>query len=97
MNSKLPNGWEDVSNPQHFELELQKEISQSHVLFGLQVIAVAKSINSDDVVFKILAENSFRYALVHLSFSGKHESTPNFPLTKVFNNMESLLSHLKTQ
>lgn len=66
--------------------ELQREIPQGHILFGVSVSPVARRGDRDVVLFSIL-DGSDRVALVHMTWS--IETSPNYPRTKVFESLRS--------
>lgn len=70
-----------------FEEELQKELSPNHPLYGQIVVAIARHLGRDDVLFRVEAKLK-RYAVVHLTWSGKHEPWPTFPATKFFDSID---------
>ena len=87
-----------------FEAELQKEIKKTsgeywgpvksttkHVLADYECFAVCKSIQSDDILFSVHDNNGSdkSYALVHLTFAGKQEENPKFPLTTLFDSFDA--------
>ncbi|SFD86497.1 hypothetical protein SAMN05518672_103581 [Chitinophaga sp. CF118] len=87
-----------------FETELQKEIknasseywglvksTRKHILTDYECSAVCKNIQSDDILFSIHNNNTSdkSYALVHLTFSGKQEGKPKFPLTTLFDSFDA--------
>lgn len=75
--------WEGVTNNDRLENELQKELSQHHILYGKEVKAIARRRDTDDVIFEIAAG---KYALVHLSWQGQPANTAEYPQTKLFDH-----------
>lgn len=67
------------------ELELEKEIKNGHILFGLLSKVLAKREDCDVV----MVQNERGYFIVHLTWSGKAEKE-NFPLTEHFETLDSL-------
>jgi hypothetical protein len=63
------------------QTELHSELSASHSLFGLSVVALARRCDQDDVLFE-LADG--RVAEVHLTWSRKPERDPHWPRTTIF-------------
>lgn len=83
----VPNGLRD-----NLLGELQRELSEGHLLFGEEsVAAVAKCGGCDDVVFSIDGERFIRWARVHLTWSGRPE-TPPLPRTHEFQNFRSSMT-----
>ncbi|GAB4030344.1 hypothetical protein GCM10028774_04790 [Spirosoma jeollabukense] len=70
--------------------ELQKEINQHHPLFGKSVELIGRSLADDDCLFK-LADGSFEYCVVHLTWTGRREPSPNFPGVSFFTTWESFV------
>ena len=68
------------------EAELKREVRDEHPLFGLDVEAIAKRDDSDDVLFKIVG--SPRVAVVHLTWRGEQEKDPRWPYAVVFGSLE---------
>ena len=65
------------------ESELEKEISPAHPLFGRKVISVGRRGDRDDVLF-FLPDNPFPLAVVHLTWTGKKETNPEWPHTTFY-------------
>jgi len=72
--------WEciDLNYGNSCENELYKELSPGHILFALKAKAIARRDDCDDVLFEII-DNSKRYAMVHLTWSGREESNGKWP------------------
>ena len=67
--------------------ELQKEISPQHVLHGLTVVAVARRIDCDDVLFATV-DPAMLLAVVHLTWAGRMESDRRWPHTTGYKSWE---------
>jgi hypothetical protein len=63
------------------EEELAKEICERHELYGQAVSAIAKDKGSDDALF-LLPDG--RVAHVHLTWKGRRETDPIWPVTAIF-------------
>lgn len=87
-----------------FDTELQKEIKKTssslfgilkstskHILADYECSAVCKYGRADDILFSIHNTNGSEkcYALVHLTFSGKTEYNPAFPITTLFDSFDA--------
>lgn len=72
------------NNENYFTAELNKEVTQNHLLFGKKLIPIAKDDASDDVLFK--DENS--YYIVHLIYTTSRDE--GFPKYKYFKEIEEL-------
>ncbi|MGD9125978.1 MAG: hypothetical protein PVH19_01260 [Planctomycetia bacterium] len=67
--------------------ELQREIANDHLLWGKKVRAIARRIDSDDVLFEVEGIEP-TYAVVHLTYSGKREQDPTFPAVTLFSSLD---------
>jgi hypothetical protein len=76
--------WEATSAG--LEMELEKEISQNHPLFGLKVTSVARRIDKDDVLF-YLPDSIPSLAKVHLTWKGSVEINPRLPRTTFYRDV----------
>lgn len=63
--------------------ELQKELPPQHVLHGVQVVAVARRIDCDDVLFAT-TDPMKPLAVVHLTWTGRTESALKWPHTTLY-------------
>ncbi|MNH84977.1 hypothetical protein D3C73_374110 [compost metagenome] len=88
----LETPWESVTSDRanSFQKELNRELSESHLLFGKSATAVAHRIDNDVVIFWIGELD--KYALVHLTWS-KYNSL-GYPKTHLF-SLDDLSSHCK--
>jgi hypothetical protein len=66
------------------EIELQREMSVGHVLFGRTVKAIGTRQDCDDVLF-YLGERAPRFAVVHLTYN--RETRPEWPSTELFESL----------
>jgi hypothetical protein len=64
-------------------VELQREILQSHPLYGKNLRAIAQRTDCDDVLFDVDSDD-FAYAVVHLTWTGEPEKASCWPDTQVF-------------
>jgi hypothetical protein len=76
--------WEVVSDANATKLrqELALELSDDHPLLGMKLEAVARSVATDDVVFRLPDE---RFVQVHLTWIGKADCPP-WPVHCVYAN-----------
>lgn len=84
---KLP--W--ASCDEHLEEQLQKEVSQGHVLYGVKAKAIARRVDTDDVLFE-LADHEFNFAMVHLTWQEK-PSSPEWPYTEMYRDFSDWANH----
>jgi hypothetical protein len=70
------------------EIELKRELSREHMLYGVRAVSVAQRTDCDDVLFQL---DNFRqpFAVVHLTWSGKPDLFPQFPSTTLFDSFEA--------
>ena len=74
------------------EIELEKEIGNGHPLHGKEAIAVGRRNDQDDVLF-FLPNNSQPLAVVHLTWKGSTEQSPEWPRTKFYSSLEDWIQH----
>ena len=73
-------------------LELNKELSGKHVLFGKKVNPIARRQDNDDVLFELLDDNN-KFAVVHLTWISKVEQDPAFPITHLYKDWVDLYNN----
>ncbi len=74
-------------NITQLEDELARELLDAHILCGKKVRAIARRIDNDDVLFEV-DDQDYQYAVVHLTWSGKQESSKEYPWTVLYSNFE---------
>lgn len=74
------------SNSKKFIQELQKEMCESHLLFGANLEIVARRRDRDEYLFKYINEEI--YAQVHLTWRGALEPDPFWPVTTIYESFE---------
>jgi len=80
--------WDAIcTEPISCEKELYNEVGKNHILLGKKVKAIGRRYDCDDVLFKLEGEE-FKLVVVHLTYSNKIESNPNYPRTKVFKDID---------
>ncbi|MGE5474890.1 MAG: hypothetical protein ACM3UU_11790 [Ignavibacteriales bacterium] len=83
---KLLEPWELIKKEKlSIEQELQKEICDRHVLFGLKVEAVARRYDQDDFLF-YLPDYQYKCAVVHLTWNIERDVM--YPRTKLYLDIE---------
>jgi hypothetical protein len=80
-----PGSWAPIEPA--FSDELRREVGQGHVLYGRVAVAVARATNSDDMLFW-LPDGPAAFAEVHLTWTGKREWRPEWPITSLFSSFE---------
>ena len=73
-----------------FEDEYAEEIGKGHPLYGVPVKAIARRVDRDDVLFRLL-RHLCDYAVVHLTWSGREESDPAWPAHKIYTDDDDLV------
>jgi hypothetical protein len=68
------------------ENELRLEVRNGHPLFAQPFKALARKDDSDEVLFAYTK----KYAVVHLTYSGKGELSPDYPWTLQFNSLDDI-------
>jgi hypothetical protein len=67
------------------ETELLVELREGHSLFGLAVVAAARRLDQDDVLFEL---EDGRVAGVHLTWRGRKEVDDRYPRTEIFKSAD---------
>jgi hypothetical protein len=83
--------WQPITNDverQFLSSELMTELHAAHPLAGLVVMAVARRIDSDNVLFAVRGSPSY-LAVVHLTFAEEH--SPNYPAFQVYASIDAWL------
>ena len=91
---KLLSPWVEPHSPAGLALELQREVSAGHILYGKAVKALAVARDRDDVLFAIDQAGSLHYAVVHLTNSRKQEPPP-CPNTRIFESLEDWIEWMR--
>lgn len=65
--------------------ELQREVCDHHILFGVNARAVGRRIDCDDVLF-VTDDPQKPIAVVHLTW--RIESDPSLPITSIFDGWQ---------
>ena len=83
--------WEAVPEPASAGLvrELRAELGAAHVLAGRPAAAIARRRDRDDVLF--LVREPTQLAVVHLTWTGRPDSAPEWPGTELFSSVEEFL------
>lgn len=75
-----------------FEAELRNELSAGHPLEGVTVEALARRIDTDDVLFAVAGRET-RLAVVHLTWRGSADADPTWPHTEFYSSVEEWVDH----
>jgi hypothetical protein len=68
------------------EAELAREVGPGHPLAGRRAVAVGRRLDTDDVLF-FLPEGPAPLAVVHLSWTGRCETRPEWPWTELYTSI----------
>ncbi len=88
----VPTGTDAVN----FEDELRRELGPSHPLYGIPATAIARRIDTDDVLFELTGAPS-RFAVVHLTWAGRRETDPRWPSVSFFSDFEDWIERGMTR
>jgi hypothetical protein len=69
------------------EAELDREVGRGHPLSGRRAIAVGRRLDNDDVLFW-LPNGPAMFAVVHLTWTGKREGSPQWPGTTLYSSLD---------
>ena len=75
------------------ELELAKEVSSAHPLFGVNALAVARRNDNDDVLY-FLPGQERELAIVHLTYN-HNENRAEWPHTQFFDSFAAFEEIMK--
>jgi hypothetical protein len=78
--------WGEVNDSKALNRELAAELRKDGLLYGQKVNAVAMRCDCDDVLYEFL-DGSGRYAVVHLTWSGKTDPNVGWPETQVYESL----------
>jgi hypothetical protein len=88
--------WHPVeeSHVEQIIAELQRELSADHLLFGQSLWPVARRQDCDDFLFRV-GHSPERYAVVHLTWTGKRESSSRWPTTAFFDSLDHFVEQMR--
>jgi hypothetical protein len=93
----LLSPWTTPYSPDKLLLELQREVGPNHPLFGKSARALAVAEDRDDVLFEIAVSGGRKYAVVHLTWSGKQEASAKFPGAEFFDSLDQWLQSMRAE
>lgn len=85
---KFEEPWEAAFPDNRLLQVLHSELGPLHVLYGKNLVAIARRDDNDDVLFEV-KDGEFRYAIVHLTWSGRQEPNPKWPRTRLSNDLNA--------
>lgn len=91
----LLSPWIPPAHPEGLVLELEREVGPDHPLFGKAARALAVARDRDDVLFEIADGRTWSYAVVHLTWSGRRETSGMFPSTEFFDSLDRWLEWMR--
>ncbi len=91
----LLSPWIQPYSPDGLASELQREAGPDHPLFGKTTRALAVARDRDDVLFEVADAGGRRYAVVHLTGTGKQETSGKFPWTEFFDSLDHWLEYMR--
>ncbi len=88
---RWPDGWCPLAEEEagQYVVELQRELSQRHILEGIETQALGQRIGHNQFLFK-LEDGSNKLAMVHLTWAV--ETDPKWPWTEIFNSFDHWVS-----
>ena len=92
---ELLSPWTNPHSPEGLVVELQREVGPDHPLFAKSTRAVAVARDRDDVLFEITDGHLRRFAVVHLTWSGRQEPLGIFPSTEFFGSLDEWLQWMR--
>ncbi|QKZ13796.1 hypothetical protein [Spirosoma sp. KUDC1026] len=90
MNYTFLEPWIASDNSAAVLGELQIELGKQHQLYEKRVEVIGRSLQADDYLFRMI-ENDVEYCMVHLTWSGRKESNPDFPRVTFFKTWETFV------
>ena len=93
---ELPQGYEcpPVEEAAGIHAELQRELPEGHLLFGVPVETFAVSTGNDDVLFQHVKQPE-RFTIVHLTWIGKTEINAQHPTVEFDGTFEKFVIHME--
>jgi hypothetical protein len=81
--------WQAISyqGKEAYELELRREVTPGHPLYDVNVQAVARTCNDDEILF-YLPDHPAQLAVVHLTFTGRPERESRWPHVTLYKDTD---------
>ena len=92
---QLLRPWMKSHSPEGVVSELVREVGPGHPLFGKPAKALAVARDRDDVLFEFEDAGKARYAVVHLTWSGKREQSADWPGPQFFDSPTHWIEWMK--
>jgi hypothetical protein len=86
--------WYEIDDPSmrdKFRVELEREVSHGHVLYGRAAEVVARRDDRDDFLVSLEGDG---WAIVHLTWRMAPETDPIWPATQVFDSGDEVQERL---
>ncbi len=84
----------DSKDRKVLESEFHREIPPGHPIWGRTARAFARRRDRDDVAF-VLEDAPAAIAVVHLTWTQRRESDPQWPAAQLFQSLKDWTEHLK--
>ena len=68
------------------------ELGIDHPLYEVKVRAIARTCHTDDILFQLKDHRVAEYAVVHLTFRGKPEFSPQWPSVTLYRDLEHFVT-----
>ena len=88
QHTLLAPPWHPTAEQLH--LELADEVGTDHLLSGKRAVAVARRLDTDDVLFS-LPDGPAPLAVVHLAWAGR-ERSPQWPATELYRSLDDFIT-----
>ncbi|MXV50771.1 hypothetical protein GS399_07280 [Pedobacter sp. HMF7647] len=87
QTKELPEPW--YWTEQDLNEQLASELSFRHILYEKKVQTLARRGDNDDVLFRVF-NSEFKYAVVHLSWSGSINKEGHWPTVQIYKDWDDL-------
>jgi len=75
-----------------YDYELRMEVRLDHPLYGVKARAIARTCHTDDILYQLKDHPIAAFAVVHLTFRGRLESSPQWPTVILYRDLEHWVS-----
>jgi len=81
--------WQKISanGREAYEAELRTEAGPGHPLYEVEFTAIARTCHTDDVLFQLNGHEA-EFAVVHLTYVGRQESSAKWPAVILFRDID---------
>lgn len=95
LPAELPEPWELIDNDAlrlTILNELKQELGSQHTLYKMPLTAIGRRIDRDDVLMQL--EDGSGYVIVHLTWAGRVEADPRWPITRYFDSWSDVFAQI---